>query len=128
MAKKKQSKKKLSGAGPWPPSLAAKIISGYIAREYDIDAITIRRYNPPMGSMPFFDNDAPPAIRKGELVLVAGALLKFLTGLGIPYEDDDREDDDEIMTDLIEAMVDAEAPSSGMVEVIDTYYRFRDEV
>ena len=107
---------------PWPDSLAAALISGYIARRFDKDALTIRRYNPPMGAMPFFNNSASPGIRYSELILFAGTLLKFLTELKVPREDEASVDD--AMKELATEMSKEDSPSSKMVEVIDKYYKF----
>lgn len=110
---------------PWPPTLAAKIISKYIADRYDMDAITIRRYNPPMGAMPFFNNSASPGIRRGELTLVAGSILKALIEMDIPLEKNKSYDD--AMDGLVAELEKEDSDSSQIVVIIDQCYRFRDE-
>jgi len=110
---------------PWPDTLAAKLISGFIARRFDMDAITIRRFDPPMGAMPFFNNSATPDMRKFELQQFAGPLLKFLTDLAVPLEDGAK--DDEALDELVTEMSTENSPSSKMVAAIDKYYRFQDE-
>lgn len=110
---------------PWPKIVAAKIISGYIARKYDMDAINIRRFNPPMGAMPFFNNSASSGIRDKGHELFAGSLLKFLAGLEIPFEDGGSAKD--AMSELVGKMSNEETNSSEIVTVIDKHYRFRDE-
>ncbi len=110
---------------PWPKTLAAKLISGFIARRFDMDAITIRRFDPPMGAMPFFNNSATADIREAELTLFGGTLLKFLTELAVPLEDGASEDD--ALSELVAEMSNENSPSSKMVEAVDNHYRFRDE-
>jgi len=110
---------------PWPKTLASRIVSGYFALKYDLVASDLRRHNPPMGSMPFFNNSASPAIRRGELQLVAGKLLKFLKEMGIPLEKGSS--DSAAHGALVSAMEVEDAPSSGMVVAIDEHYRFKDE-
>ncbi len=120
---------------PWPDTVAAKIVSRYIAVRYDLDAITLRRFDPPMGSMPFFNNSATGEIRRGELILVAGSMLKSLEEMGIPLEGKKLEGGkgaDDVKAGALEELADAmnveNANSSKMVAVIDDYYKFRDEV
>ena len=110
---------------PWPDTLAAKLISGYIARRFDMDAITIRRFDPPMGAMPFFNNSATPDIREAELTLFAGTLLKFLTELAVPLEG--GADEDDALTELVKNMSKEDSHSSQMVVAVDNHYRFQDE-
>ncbi len=110
----------------WPDTLAAKIISGYIARKYDMDDITIRRFDPPMGAMPFFNNSASPDIREAELTLFGGQMLKFITELAVPLEDESSAD--KALSELVTEMAKEKSPSSQMVIAVDKHYRFRDEV
>ena len=109
----------------WPKNLASKIVSGYIALKWDLVASDLRRFNPPMGSMPFFNNSASPLIRRGELQLVAGKMLKFLREMGIPLEKGSS--DSQAQDSLVAAMEGENSPSSGMVNAIDEHFRFRDE-
>jgi hypothetical protein len=111
---------------PWPNNLAAKIVSGYIGQKYDVLSSALRRFNPPMGAMPFFNNSASPFIRKAELALVAGGILKFLEELEIPLENDRTLDS--AHTKLLEVLVKERRPSSDMIAIIDDHFKFRDEV
>lgn len=110
---------------PWPNNLAAKIVSGYIGQKFDILSTDIRRFNPPMGAMPYFNNSASPFIRKAELALVAGGILKFLTELEIPLEP--QHTLESAHEQLVDAMVRERRPSSDMILIIDRHFRFRDE-
>jgi hypothetical protein len=109
----------------WPNSLAARVMSGYIHLKYDVRASDLRRFNPPMGALPFFNNSASPQIRRAELALVAGNMLKFLQEMGIPLERGTTTHS--AHTALVDALEVETAPSSDMVTVIDEHYRFRDE-
>ena len=111
---------------PWPNNLAAKIVSGYIGQKFDILSTDIRRFNPPMGALPFYNNSASPFIRKAELALVAGGILKFLEELEIPLEKSRTVES--AHEQLVDAMVRERRPSSDMIEIIDDHFRFRDEV
>ena len=109
----------------WPHKLASMFVSGILAQKYDLDAPTLRMRNPPMGSMPFFNNSATPEIRNGELILVAGWLLRKLLEFGVPLENGKTESD--ALDALVEAMGDETGKSSKIVDVIDEYYKFSDE-
>ena len=111
---------------PWPNNLAAKIVSGYIGQKYDIVSTDLRRFNPPMGALPFFNNSASPLIRKAELALVAGGILKFLQELEMPLERGKTLES--AHTQLVDALVKEKRPSSDMIVVIDDHFKFRDEV
>lgn len=109
----------------WPKNLASRVISGYIAIKYDVIASDLRRLDPPMGAMPFFNNSASPQIRHSELQLFAGKLLKFLSELGIPLEKGKTHA--KANDALVLAMEVETAPSAGMVTAVDSHYRFKDE-
>src|SRR5687768_11673843 len=111
---------------PWPNNLAAKVLSGYIHLKYDVRASDLRRFNPPMGAMPFFNNSASPDIRRAELFLVAGNMLRFLQELGVPFEEGKNAGG--AHKELVDAMEVETAPSSCMVDAIDKNYHFRDEI
>jgi hypothetical protein len=110
---------------PWPNTLAAKVTAAYVRMKYGLSASDIMFFNPPMGAMPFYNNSASPDIRRAELALVAGDLLRFLAELSIPFEADSTFDQSH--ADLLTAMVEETAPSSGMAEAVDNHYRFLDE-
>lgn len=110
----------------WPNTLAAKVMSGYIHLKYDVRASDLRRFNPPMGALPFFNNSASPQIRRAELALVAGNMLRFLQDMGIPLEK--QKTSHAAHGALVAALEVETAPSSDMVTVIDEHYRFRDEI
>jgi len=111
---------------PWPNNLAAKIVSGYIGLKYDVLATDLRRFNPPMGALPFFNNSASPDIRRAELGLVAGKLIKFLQDMGLKFEA--GKNATSAHRELVAAMEVEQAPSSNIVDVIDAHYHFQDEV
>lgn len=110
---------------PWPNNLAAKIVSGYIGLKYDILASDLRRFNPPMGALPFYNNSASPEIRRAELGLVAGKMIKFLTEMGLKFEP--GRNATTAHTQLVAAMEPENAPSADIVKVIDANFRFMDE-
>jgi hypothetical protein len=112
-------------AKPWPNSVAAKVLASYIRLKFDISAADLMFFNPPMGAMPFFNNSASPDIRRAELALFGGRFLGFLDDIGVPLEEDMTRED--ALEELVIAMADEKAPSSGMVAVIDEHYRFVDE-
>lgn len=111
---------------PWPNSVAAKVLASYVHLKYGISASDLMFFNPPMGALPFFNNSASGDIRRAELGLVAGKILKFLTDLGISLEADGTAKD--AHAGLLAAMEVESAPSSDMVAVVDAHYRFVDEV
>lgn len=110
---------------PWPKTLAAKIVSGYIGIKYDVLSSDLRRYNPPMGALPFFNNSASPDIRHAELGLVAGKMVKFLTEMGFKFEA--GKNAMSAHQQLVLAMEVEHAPSAGIVDVVDDHFRFADE-
>ena len=111
---------------PWPNNLAAKIVSGYIGLKYYILSSALRRFNPPMGALPFYNNSASPFIRKAELALAAGGILKFLQELEIPLEKNKTLES--AHDELVAALVKERRPSSDMILIIDDHFKFRDEV
>lgn len=109
----------------WPNNIASKILAGYIHLKYDVSPSDLMLFNPPMGAMPFFNNSASPEIRRFELELVAGKILKFLTELVIPLEAGKTLI--QAQTALVSSMLQEDAPSSGMAVAINDHYRFIDE-
>jgi hypothetical protein len=110
---------------PWPNTLASKVLAAYIHMKFGISPGDLMLRNPPMGAMPFFNNSASEEIRRAELGLVAGGMLRFLAELSIPFEEGSSLDP--AHADLVNAMVHELAPSSGMSEAINNHYRFLDE-
>jgi hypothetical protein len=109
----------------WPNNIASKILASYIHLKYDVSPSDLMLFNPPMGAMPFFNNSASPEIRRFELELVAGKMLKFLTELFIPLEAGKTLI--QAQTALVSSMLQEDAPSSGMAVAINDHYRFVDE-
>jgi hypothetical protein len=114
--------KKKKAREPWPNTVAAKVLASYIHLKYDISPADLMFFNPPMGSMPFFNNSASPDSRRGELALFAGRFLGFLDDIQVPLEPGMKRQDAHAL--LLEAMLKESAPSSTMVDVIDEHYRF----
>lgn len=110
---------------PWPNTVAAKVIASYIHLKFDISASDLMFFNPPMGAMPFFNNSASKEIRRAELALVAGKMLRFLTDIGVPLEAGKAAED--AHAELLAAMEGENAPSSGMAVAVDDHFRFVDE-
>ena len=110
---------------PWPSTLASRFVSGYIARTYDLDALTLRQSDPSMKKLPFYNINASPDVRKAEVQLFVGGLLKFLAELQIPLEPNGNTT--KAMTELVEVILRADDNSSNLVSVIDTHYSFSDE-
>jgi hypothetical protein len=123
--RKKAAAVRQPGSEPWPNTVAAKVIASYIHLKYDISASDLMFFNPPMGAMPFFNNSASKEIRRAELALVAGKILRFLTDVGIPLEPGRKAD--VAHAELLAAMEGETAPSSGMAVSVDDNYRFVDE-
>jgi hypothetical protein len=109
----------------WPNTLASKVLSGYFHLKYDLRASDLRRFNPPMGAMPFFNNSASPQIRHAELAMVASSILKFLQEVGVPTEP--KKTVAQAQMALLAVLEVEDCPSSNMVTVIDEHYRFTDE-
>lgn len=110
---------------PWPNTVAAKVIASYIHLKYDLSSSDLMFFNPPMGAMPFFNNSASKEIRRAELALVAGKMLRFLTDVAIPLEPGKTLEG--AHAELLAAMEGETAPSSGMAVAIDDNFRFVDE-
>lgn len=110
---------------PWPNTVAAKVIASYIHLKYDLSASDLMFFNPPMGAMPFFNNSASKEIRRAELALVSGRILRFLTDVGIPLEPGKTAE--AAHAELLAAMEGETAPSSGMAISVDDNFRFVDE-
>jgi len=110
---------------PWPNTVAAKVIASYIHLKFDISASDLMFFNPPMGAMPFFNNSASKEIRRAELALVSGKMLRFLTDIGIPLEPGKTAE--EAHATLLAAMEGETSPSSGMAIAVDEHFRFVDE-
>ena len=110
---------------PWPNKLASKMLASYIRMKFGVSAGELLRRNPPMGAMPFYNNSASPEIREAELGLVAGEIVRHFAELRIPFEKGRTAN--KAHGDLLAAMLEETAPSSGMAIAIDDNYRFRDE-
>ena len=111
---------------PWPSTVASRLVSGYIARIYHLDALTLRQSDPTMKELPFYNINASDVVRKADIQLFVGGLLKFLAELQIPLEPDG--DTANAMTELVEAILSADHQSSNLVSIIDAHYSFIDEV
>jgi hypothetical protein len=105
--------------------VAAKVIASYIHLKFDISASDLMFFNPPMGALPFFNNSASKEIRRAELALVAGKMLRFLKDIGVPLEAGATDED--AHAQLVAAMEGETAPSSGMATSVNDHYRFVDE-
>ena len=110
----------------WPPTIASKMLAIWLQMKFNLSPADTLRRNPPMGEMPFFDKSATEATRRMQLTAQAGAVLQFLADFEIPFEEGSSLEP--ARADLIMAMAQAAAPSSGMAEAIDNHYRFADEV
>jgi hypothetical protein len=111
---------------PWPNTLASKVLAAYINMKFGTSPSDLMFFNPPMGALPFFNNSAGGEIRRAELTLVAGGMLKFLAEISIPFEQGSTLP--QAHADLLASMVDELTPSSQMAEAINNHYRFMDEV
>jgi hypothetical protein len=111
---------------PWPRTLASKVVAAYINGRFGVSPGELMVRNPPMGAMPFFNNSASAEVRRGSLALEAGEMLKFLQELSVPFEEGSSLDPAHV--DLVDAMMEATAPSSGMSVAVNKHYRFLDEV
>ena len=127
MAKKKTSKKttkKSTTIKQWPDTLGARLIATYLGIKFRMGPVDLMDNNPPMKALPFLNLNAA-ITRRGNPMMIAGLLIKHLADLRIPLEDD-KEDEDALLA-LGTAMAKPDNPSSKIVEVIDEYYKFRDE-
>lgn len=125
MATRRKAAARRTQSEPWPTTVAAKVIASYIHLKFDISASDLMFFNPPMGAMPFFNNSASPEIRRAELALMAGKMLRFLMDIGVPLEPGQTAED--AHAQLLAAMEGETAPSSGMAVAVDEHYRFVDE-
>jgi hypothetical protein len=125
MATRQKTKTDRDSHQAWPNTVAAKIVAGYIHLKYDVSASDLMFFNPPMGAMPFFNNSASTQIRRAELALVAGRILRHLADLGVLLEPGNTHA--KAHDKLLEAMEGENQPSSGMVAAVDDHYRFADE-
>jgi hypothetical protein len=109
----------------WPKNVAGKIVSGYIGLKYNISPAVLRLQDPPMGALPFFNNSATPEIRRAELALALGGLLKHLEELGVPRESGQTA---AAALNAVVAVAEIENNRSRkLVEAIDEFFRFVDE-
>jgi hypothetical protein len=110
---------------PWPDTLASKMLAAWLHLKFGIAPGDLMQRNPPMAQMPFFNAAASEEIRRTELGLVAGGMLRFLAELSIAFEDGSSLE--QAHADLVNAMLHELAPSSGMSDAINNHHRFRDE-
>ena len=109
----------------WPKNVAAKIVSGYIGLKYNISPAVLRLQDPPMGALPFFNNSASDEIRRAELALALGGLLKHLEELGVPRETGKTAA--QALEALVAVAIVEANRSAKIVHVVDEYFRFVDE-
>jgi hypothetical protein len=112
-------------SAPWPNTLASKMLAAYLNGKFGVSPGELMLRNPPMGALPFFNNSARAEIRRAELGLVAGGVVRFLAELAIPHEEGSNLD--AAHADLLLSMLHETAPSSGMSEAVNNHYVFLDE-
>jgi len=91
---------------PWPATIASKMVASYLKMKFGLAPAELLTRNPPMREMPFFDTAAADGARRARLGIEAA---------------------EPAQADLVMAMAQDSAPSSGMSEAINTHYRFEDE-
>jgi hypothetical protein len=111
---------------PWPATIASKIVASYLKMKFGLAPADLLTRNPPMREMPFFDTSAADGARRAKLGAETSAMLAFLAELQVPFETGSTTE--AAQADLVMAMAQDSAPSSGMSEAINTHYRFEDEV
>ena len=109
----------------WPKNVASKIVSGYIGLKYNISPAVLRLQDPPMGALPFYNNGASEEIRRAELSLAFGGLLKHLEELGVPRESGHTAAG--ALKELVEVGIVEANRSAKIVAVVDENYKFVDE-
>jgi hypothetical protein len=102
------------------------MVASYLKMKFGLAPGDLLTRNPPMREMPFFDTSAADTARRTRLATEAAAMLAFFAELQVPFETGSTVEP--AQADLVMAMAQESAPSSGMSEAINTHYRFEDEV
>lgn len=108
----------------WQRKVAHQITRGYLSRRYNIDGSTLLA-DPPISELPFYNPEVSEQVRRNEMRIVAGRLLRFCIDLNLKREDSSSLDD--TFDALVNILTDGSNPSSKLGAAIDDCFRCRDE-
>ena len=110
---------------PWQEKVAHKITRGYLKRRYQIEADYLRQ-DPPIQDLPFFNPVMSSELRRNELRIVAGRMLRFFLDLNIDLEGTGYSLDD-AFGDLVDAMAAGTTPVSETGVIVDKCFKCVDD-
>lgn len=109
----------------WENKVAHQITRGYLSRRYKIPAATLLA-DPTISELPFYNPEVSDPVRKNEMRIVAGRLLRFLVDLNLQREEDSSLD--KSFDTLVNTLTNGSNPSSQLGLIIDDCFKCRDEV
>lgn len=108
----------------WQRKVAHQITRGYLSRRYQITSETLLK-DPQIAELPFYNPEVSDQMRKNEMRIVAGRLLRFCVDMNLEREDGSSLDT--TFDGLVDVLVDGSSPSSQLGVTIDSCFKCRDE-
>lgn len=108
----------------WKSKVAHKITRGYLSRRYGIPATELLN-DPAISELPFYNPEVSEEMRRNEMRIVSGRLLRFCSSLNLDLESDASLDT--TFDELVTLLTDGSSLSSGIGDQIDACFKCVDE-
>lgn len=108
----------------WKRKVSHQITRGYLSRSYSISGLELLA-DPLISDMPFYNPDVSNEMRRNEMRIVAGRLLRFCVEMNLDRED--GSDLDATFNDLVQLLTDGSKQSSEIGNLIDACFKCVDE-
>lgn len=108
----------------WKRKVAHQITRGYLSRRYRVSGATLLA-DPRISELPFYNPEVSDQVRKNEMRIVAGRLLRFCIDLNLEREDNSSLD--ATFDSLVDTLIDGNNLSSQLGITIDNCFKCRDE-
>lgn len=109
----------------WPMKMVSRITSMFFLFRFEDNVHGLLFGDVKIKHMNFFPLEASDEAKEKQAILVAGELIKFMDSMLIDLEEDG--DRSQAFGELINVLMNGEADSSEIVQVIDKHYKFSDE-
>jgi hypothetical protein len=108
----------------WKKKVSHQITRGYLSRRYSIPNQVLLA-DPPISDLPFYNAEISEEMRRNEMRIVAGRLLRFCVDMNLDRED--GSDLDVTFNDLVQLLTEGKKQSSEIGELIDACFKCIDE-
>lgn len=108
----------------WKRKVSHQITRGYLSRRYKIPGLDLLK-DPVISHLPFYNPEITKQLRRNEMRIVAGRLLRFCLDLNLDREE--GSDLDETFNGLVDLLTDGKKLSSEIGVLIDACFKCVDE-